>query len=245
MPLARTLLLDLDGTLLGANNFPVFLKFAMRMLGRFHKRSGSALAAMRTYWGIQRAVLNGDREHHLTNAMRVTLEAARQLEIPHEEAESLLHASVEEIFPTLKPHFFPIPGAREFVDWAHLRYRLILATAAVWKEPIIRLRLEWAGIDPARFQFITHSERMHATKPSLNYYEEILAQDGLDPATALMIGDDPRNDLPAVCVGIPVFLISTSGPSQALSLTAVPRGAKAPAWRGNWGALRGLLTPRD
>jgi FMN phosphatase YigB (HAD superfamily) len=71
----------------------------------------------------------------------------------------------------------------------------------------------------------------------LEYYLEILNQEGMKAADTLLIGNDPKNDLPATRAGVSVFLIRKSKNNKPLIL----EGQKAPAWVGNFDQLKRLL----
>jgi FMN phosphatase YigB (HAD superfamily) len=173
----------------------------------------------------------------LTNDIRIVEIFSRQMNISIEEARRVLRDSVMTIFPTLEKHFYPIQGAKEFLDWAKERYPLTLATNPIWPPEIIELRVKWAGIDPSIFADITHVRRMHAYKPSPQYYEEILKLNNLNASECLLIGDNVKMDLPATRVGIRVFIV---GKYKNLTPIQISK-AKAQAWKGNYPALRKIL----
>lgn len=203
----KTLLVDLDGTLLGAYEPLVRAEFILRSLWRL-RRHGGIKGAMRSLREVTKAVEQPLAEEQVyLNAERGARAFARSSGLPLEEAGRVLKDEVSAIFPELKRYFFPIKGAREFIEWARPRYRLILATNPVWPIEQVKLRLGWAGIDPEVFDSITHSGRMHACKPLEAYYRELLEQEGLDAADCALVGDDVRKDLPATRVGISVFIL--------------------------------------
>lgn len=234
----KHLLVDLDGTLLGNRNFPLSVSFvrqsllALRKYGGWRKSIGALLS-------VNRAFKTPHRD--LTNDLRVVEIFSRKLNLSPEEGRRVLKENLTAIFPELKKHFFPIPGSREFLEWAKDRYPMTLTTNPVWPPEIIELRVRWAGIDPGIFQSITHVRRMHACKPAPEFYEEVLEQEKLKAEDCLLIGDDVRMDLPATRVGIRVFIVGHYKKTMALK----PARAKAPSWRGNYKALRQALEAGD
>lgn len=231
----KHLLVDLDGTLLGNRNLYLSYDFLRQ-----------ALSSMRVYGGLAqgtRLLLSIGRElrrtsAELTNDMRIVEIFSKQMNISIEEARRVLRESILTIFPTLEKHFYPIQGAKEFLDWAKDRYPLTLATNPIWPPEIIELRVKWAGIDPSLFSAVTHVRRMHAYKPSLEYYEEILSQQNLSASDCLLIGDNVKMDLPATRAGIRVFIV---GPFKSLTSIPLSKKATAKAWKGNYSHLRELL----
>jgi len=230
----QSLLVDLDGTLLGNRGLNVSLDFVTRAVRRLKPLLGTR-GAFTTLFQIFREF---QRPHgELTNDVRVITILAEKLNITMEEARHILRDGVLQIFPKLAPHFYPIQGAREFLDWAKDKYPLVLATNPVWPEEIAQLRLEWAGIDPKTFRSITHVRRMKACKPAAEYYQEVLQQEGFSAESTLLIGDDVSMDLPATRVGVSVFIVGKYKRVTELHLD----GMKAPAWRGSYQALREML----
>jgi FMN phosphatase YigB (HAD superfamily) len=228
------LLVDLDGTLVGAKDLSLAFEFLKRTLPVI-KKQGTWLDTLRAVRSM-RDVLDQPNPDN-TNHKRSTQAFARVMGLPFEKADQLLTQLLSEQFPELEKHFYPIPGAEDFLNWARDHYPLVLATNPVWKEEIVRLRIRWAKIDPSLFSWITHSERMHACKPTSEYYLEILQQSQLKHSQCLLIGNDPKMDLPAVLVGIPVFIVANIKKMEPIRL----KGQKAPAWTGGFKHLKQLL----
>ena len=230
-PPVKYLLVDLDGTLLGNHNLPLSLDFVRRTLGTLRQYGGwrKSIGAL---YAINDALRKPSKD--VTNDKRVVDLFSKRMNLDPEEGRKLLGEGVGSIFPQLKKHFFPVPGSREFLEWARTKYPMTLATNPVWPEEIVELRVRWAGIDPAIFRSVTHVRRMHACKPTQEYYSEILEQEGLKPEDCLLIGDDAKMDLPATRVGIRVFIVGEHVKTTSMKL---PR-QKAPAWRGNYKDLR-------
>jgi FMN phosphatase YigB (HAD superfamily) len=230
----ESLLVDLDGTLLGNNGLILSLDFVARAVGRLRPLLGLR-NSLRTLVEIKKTFDRPDRE--LTNDIRVVTLMADKLDVTIEEARQILRSGVFQIFPRLSKHFYPIQGAKEFLEWAKSRYPMVLATNPVWPVEIAHLRLEWAGIDVATFRSITHIHRMKACKPAPEYYSEVLEQEHFQAASTLLIGDDVKMDLPATRIGMPVFIVGKYRRVTPLQLD----GMKAPAWRGSYRALREIL----
>jgi FMN phosphatase YigB (HAD superfamily) len=233
------LLVDLDGTLLGARDLPLRLDVIFRSLRAF-RRHGGWLRAAKALAAIRSELAKAPPEvvDDLTNDQRVAGAFAKALELPFVEAEKLLSDAIGGLFPSLKRHFYPIAEAKEFLDWAKDRFPMTLATDPVWPEHIVKLRLEWAGIEANWFRNITHAQIMHACKPTPEYYRETLNRFGLEPETSVLIGNDMKMDLPATRVGIRVFIVAKDTPEpKDLSIP----GTTTPAWKGTFASLRSML----
>lgn len=231
----KHLLVDLDGTLLGNQAFPLSLDFIRQTFSHLRKYGGIRRAA-RALLAIQKEFKEPSSREH-TNDHRVAELFAKQMNLSLEEGRRVLRESVSMIFPGLKRHFYPIEGAKDFLDWAKDDYPLTLATNPVWPPEIVELRVRWAGLDPGIFGSMTHIRTMHSCKPSPHYYEEILEQQRLRAEDCLLIGDDVKMDLPATKVGIRVFIVGKNARLGPLRHA----GARAPAWRGSYHHLRAIL----
>lgn len=99
--------------------------------------------------------------------------------------------------------------------------KLVIATNPMFPRVAIEKRLEWAGLSVTDFAFdlVTSYDNMHATKPWLAYYSEILDKIDCRPEEALMVGDSWENDIvPAAKIGMCTFWISqgTSPPDETM-----------------------------
>jgi FMN phosphatase YigB (HAD superfamily) len=225
------LLIDLDGTLLGNRALSLRIDFLSRAYSELKKKMGIR-EATRLLFGLKRQLSVPSLEK--TNYMRLISEFSTRLNVSFEQSQLMLRDLITLIFPPLKKHFYPIPGAKEFLYWAKDHYPLVLATNPVWPKEIIELRVEWAGIDPSIFQFVTHVDQMHACKPDKEYYEEILVKRNLSAERCILVGDNLKMDLPAARAGIRVFIVGDYKRIDRLNL----KGAKALACRGSFALLR-------
>lgn len=88
---------------------------------------------------------------------------------------------------------------------------VVVATNPLFPRSAIEARLAWAGLPVSEIPFtlITVSEEMHATKPHVAYYREILDRLGRRPEEALMVGNDWENDIaPAAALGLATFWVA-------------------------------------
>ncbi len=230
------LLCDLDGTLIDSGGLMVHFEFITRTLPLMKKHQGW----MAAYQALKKgAEVLKKPSRTKTNRERLIETFAHQLKLSHEDAEKALVDSLGSVFPKLKSHFGKIHGAAKFLEWAKEHYSLTLATNPVWPVELVHMRMQWGGIDPNYFQSITTADRMHACKPSLEYYHEILKQQHFKPEECLMIGNERKMDLPATQAGLSVFLIRTE--AKQLTCIEAPTDKHPGAWRGNYHHLKSLL----
>ncbi len=232
------LLVDLDGTLVSGDRFAMRWAFISKAIATWKDRGG-AFKTIYALHQMRKAVETTPND--LTNDVRMIRAFAQVFKLSEVEARTLLEAAVHKIFPTLGGFFAPIEGAIDFIHWAKLHYPLILATNPIWIPEAVELRVRWAGLDPGLFQSFTHAKRMHSCKPRLEYYQELLEQENLDPSSCLLIGNDRRKDLPARHLGIRVFLLTEGAENQSSSQALSTQPGLAPAWVGGYQGLKGLL----
>lgn len=84
----------------------------------------------------------------------------------------------------------------------------VLATNPLFPAIATHSRARWAGLQPEEFAHITTYENSHFCKPTAAYYQEILDALGLSAAECLMVGNDADEDLAAMELGIPCFLLT-------------------------------------
>jgi FMN phosphatase YigB (HAD superfamily) len=107
------------------------------------------------------------------------------------------------------------PAAVELVRTAFSKgLQVVIATNPMFPLPAVETRLAWAGVPSSDFPYdlITTYENMHAVKPHLAYYQEILDKVGSKAENVLMVGDDWRRDIePASTLGLFTYWIQLPG----------------------------------
>lgn len=103
----------------------------------------------------------------------------------------------------------PSPKARAVVDMLHKAgLKVVLATNPLFPAVATRQRIEWAGLTTDDFLLYTTYENSRFTKPSHNYYKDILYSIGVQPHEAVMVGNDVSDDMSAAELGLKVFLLT-------------------------------------
>lgn len=101
-------------------------------------------------------------------------------------------------------------NARRAVDLLRAKgYQLVLATNPVFPQAAVWPRIQWAGIAPEDFSYITTYENSRRCKPNPAYFEELLAVLGKEPADCMMVGNDVEDDMvSSSSLGIRNYLIT-------------------------------------
>lgn len=86
-------------------------------------------------------------------------------------------------------------------------FNVILATNPLFPRIATDKRILWAGFRPEDFTDVTRFEENHFCKPNLEYYQEVLDDNGLLAHECLMVGNDVQEDLIAQKLGMKTALL--------------------------------------
>jgi len=87
-------------------------------------------------------------------------------------------------------------------------YETVLATMPVFPLSAAISRLDWVGLAPGDFSYISHYQNSSFLKPHLRYYEEILINIGMRGEECIMVGNNVEEDMTARALGFDVFLVT-------------------------------------
>lgn len=208
----RALLIDLDDTLL-KNDVARFIAAYLDLLAR-------ALAVFgppeRVLQGLQRGtqamLTNTDPAMLLIDAfLHAFCESTGSDQSQVAEA---IHRFYAESYPRLAGLTAPMDGAADLLRTASERgMEIAIATNPLMTRHAVEQRLDWAGVAVSSFPYavITTVEDFHFAKPRPAYFAEILARLGRLPEEAVMVGNDPGEDLrPAATLGLQCFHVTAS-----------------------------------
>lgn len=86
--------------------------------------------------------------------------------------------------------------------------QLIVATNPVFPAIASEIRMQWGGVYPDDFEYITTYTNSKRCKPNVEYYLFLAEKFGCDPSECLMVGNDVADDMPARDAGWNVFLVT-------------------------------------
>ena len=207
-----TLLLDLDDTLVG-NEMEEFLPTYLNRLGAYMADMvPSDLFITELLHGTRAMMENLDPTVSMEQAFAETFYPS--LGVPESEVRSQISDFYATVFPTLQTLTTYRPEAEQLVQRAlETGLDVAIATSPLFPLSAIEQRLTWAGVPAERYNYalITSYEYVHFCKPHPEYYAEILGRLGKSAHEAVMIGNDPENDIaPAQSIGMSVFHVSRS-----------------------------------
>lgn len=204
----RAVLFDLDGTLLEVE------------MGRFIPRYIANLAAVfsdlvspkkfrKKFHAAMHNLIFG-QANGATNEERLLTALEQDLAIPAEEFRLRLNRFAEQSAESFAEMVSAVPAAREAVDVCRVRgHKLVLATNPVFPRFMIDARMRWSGLSKGSFDHVTSYENSRYCKPSLAYFEDVVAMIGVPAEQCLMIGNDSSHDLAAMGVGMKTYLVDT------------------------------------
>ena len=201
-----TILFDLDGTLLPLDESTFLRLYFAGLAKRFAPQGLNPEALIRGVWaGTEKMRTNTGPE---TNE-RVFWQAFLAIVPQAEGFAAEFQRYYEEDFDLVRVASQVQPLARQIIhDLNRKGYRTVLATNPLFPRIATEKRIRWAGLDPDDFTLITTYENSTATKPSREYYSEVLQKCGRRPENCLMVGNDVWEDGAAESLGISFFLVT-------------------------------------
>lgn len=231
----KAVLFDLDGTLLPMDT--------MMFMEKYIQAIARAAAPLVEPDFFTQALLNStramllDRNSGLTNEEVFWADFARAMGDVTQPLKPVLDDFYNTVFPHLGQGVIqPTAHARQAVETVLDKgLGIVVATNPVFPQLAIWHRMTWAGVEDLPWDLVTTYEDMHACKPHLEYYREIVDKLGLDPQECLMVGNDVGEDIIAGTMGMHTglvtdYLIDVDNPP-------VPR----PHWTGTLGELTSWL----
>lgn len=198
---------DLDGTLIGVDMEEFLLDYFTR-IGRWVSEFCDSEAFLRQLMAATQAMVQ-DEDPTKTN-QEVFLERFRGV-MPDQDEHAVLDLFdrfYQEEFPGMRYLVQPLPQASRLISALGDEHRrLILATNPVFPREAINQRVQWGGLHPVQFEHITSYENSRYCKPNPRYFEDLLQHCQVDPGRALMVGNDPLEDLVAGQLGMDTFLV--------------------------------------
>ncbi len=213
----KAVLLDLDDTLIQGNTFTFFDAY-LKLLGK----SAIDLADPKTFVDqVMHSYGQTLKVYDPTTTLQERFMSIFMDNIDLKVDKSSLQSFFDGFYTTQYAalqeldYIKPQASSGDLLDWLFERdFQVVIATNPGLPEAAIHHRMMWGGIDPDRYPYklITGLETMHFGKPQPEYYAEILVRLDIDPAEAIMVGDDWERDiLGATAVGMNTYWVSLDG----------------------------------
>ena len=203
----KTILFDLDGTLLPMDQDKFVRGYMKRLTTRFAPMGYSPEKLVNCIWAGMTAMVQNSGEQ--TNEAVFWACFA--------EAFGSERLADKELFSDFYRGDFNLsaadcgfnPAAKQTVDkLKSMGYEVVLATNPVFPAVATENRIRWAGCEPSDFKLITTYENSCHCKPNTAYFQDVITALGRDTSECLMVGNDTGEDLPCAELGAQVFLLT-------------------------------------
>lgn len=216
---------DMDDTLLSINIGAFIAMFIMDEAHLLAQAGSRHTFSMFTSFASSLIALNADgRPMHdtRTNLEFFAQDIERRSGVPFAEPAviDMLTYYEREILPRKNDRLVsarPRTGAHEAVEAVLDRgLRVALLTNPCFSRACIECRMGWGKLTDMPFELVTTWENSTRCKPNADYYRSSLASLGLAPDEVLMVGNDPKRDLPVPDIGLQTAYVGSGEPKRAL-----------------------------
>jgi len=203
----NTFIFDLDGTLLPMQNQELFVETYFKALSEKVTPYGlDSQGLIKAVWAGTKSMIKNDGS--MTNEERFWEVFCSILGEKVRKLEAVFEDFYLNEFNVAKSTTSTNPIAKECIQLLKEKgYRLVLATNPIFPRVATNTRVKWAGLNPEDFELITTYENSSYCKPNLEYYKAILDIVGNTPQECMMVGNDVKEDMGVVQLGMDAFLL--------------------------------------
>lgn len=201
----NTVLFDLDGTLLPLDTDAFTIAYFDRVTASLSDLTDTE-TLIKTIWAATETMVKNTEER--TNE-EVFMEKLHEIVGDKlDEYQERFLGFYDKEYLDLKNIITPEPFIVKSIGLLKQKgYELAIATNPLFPKKAVLRRIEWAGLNPGDFSYITCYEENHYCKPQLQFYEEVLRCIGKAPEECMMVGNDVLEDLISSKLGIKTYLI--------------------------------------
>ena len=203
----KAVFFDLDGTLLPLD-MPLFIQLyydaieACGVMRRIHPERGNEIFGKAVY-----AMMAGDGSKTNADIFFDTVEQYSSL--GREEFLEMMDKFYNGEYRSIRQSATAEPRVPGIIATLKEKgYRLILSTQPLFPSIATNQRVEWAGLSPEDFDYISYYDNSNFAKPNPGYFLEILQKTGLEANECYMVGNDVKEDMAAVSLGFTGFLLT-------------------------------------
>ncbi len=202
----KTILFDLDGTLLPLN-MDKFLKRYFKELSIKFRDFFKAEELTKLIWESTEYMIN-NTDGNKTNAHAFFENFYSKIPYDSEDIDILFNDFYNNDFYKIGDMTSKSQTMVAAVNLLRDKgYELVVATNPLFPKQAILDRIEWAGLDREDFIYISCFEEMHYCKPHIQFYEELLSIIDRRGEECMMVGNDLEEDMVAKKIGISTYLI--------------------------------------
>lgn len=204
----QAVLFDLDNTLLLFEEKTFYMEYNKQLYLYFQDIMSPTTFSQKLIYSTQRLLDNDGTRSNLNFFMDSFVDGSTEAK---EKLYQRFQNFYKKEFHQFRPMMQPLAFVREIVlDVQQRGLKKVIATNPMFPENVQMMRLDWAGLAGITFELITNIENSRYCKPRLEYYRDICKDIDIEPASCLMVGNDPFNDMIATKIGMKTFLTSDS-----------------------------------
>ena len=204
----KTFLFDLDGTLLAMDE----REFMHTYFGELSRALHGLVPAEGLAKNILAATarMQADTSPDVSNVEKFR----REFEAVYPDVDQqAVWDRIMEFYATTFDGVHDVVGRNEplYRSVAYLRakgHRVLLTTNPVFPQLATYKRLAWAGFSPDAFEYVSTMENSSYCKPHVEYWQHVTAVTNVDPAQAVVVGNDCIEDVSARLAGIETYLVT-------------------------------------
>ncbi|MCI7351434.1 MAG: HAD-IA family hydrolase [Ruminococcus sp.] len=222
----KTILFDLDGTLLPMDNDEFTKGYFKLLAAKLAPHGYEPQKLIDGIWSGTAAMVKNDGTK--TNEQAFWEKFEKIFGKKTLEDKSLFDEFYENEFQNAKTFCGYNPKAAIAVHTIkEMGFRIALATNPIFPSTATESRIRWAGFEPNDFELYTTYENIGYCKPNPDYYREIAKRLGVDTEQCLMVGNDVTEDMEAAQkAGMSVFLLTDCLINkERKDISAYPRGS--------------------
>src|SRR6056297_3420293 len=166
----RTILFDLDGTLLPIDMDKFIEKYFRLLSGHFADLYNPEYFVNIINKATENMIRNDGQQTNKEAFEEKFFELIDLNGVGEKDIWDRFYDFYDNLFPTLKKHFELDRLGYEIVEAAKAKdFNMVIATNPLFPRNAITTRLKWIDLNPADFKYITSYEEMHYCKPNINY----------------------------------------------------------------------------
>ena len=201
----NTILFDLDATLLPMNQDEFVQRYFHEMAKMFHDMIDGRLLAKYVMECTELMIKNLE---DLRNEDVFMTRFSELIDGDLEVYQARFDKFYDTLFLNVQPTTYQSKSMIKAVKLLKVKgYNLVLATNPLFPMKANHHRIDWAGLSPDDFSYISSYESNKYCKPNLEYYSEVLSAINRSPEECMMVGNDALEDMVAAKLGIKTYLI--------------------------------------
>ena len=203
----NAILFDLDGTLFPISNAK-FEKVYLHSLAEKLSKYLDPKLMLQSMWEALEVMIKDDSDR-FNDAI-----------FYEEFGERVGHDLVKELQPKFDEYYAnDFAVLKDHLDENHMiveaikllkekGYKLVIATNPMFPQDAVEQRILFSGLRVDDFDYVSNFSKHRRTKPNPEFYAEVCEAIGVDPSTCLMVGNDMKEDMAAMDLGMDGWILT-------------------------------------